>query len=215
MPLWKQARSFIPSPFGRHSISSITGVTSLVLRWRKFLPSFLLARLPSSTKTRVQIALAGDCCSLLLLIFVVPVEGGKPSVSMTSRMDSDRLVEISRVMLPDDANPGGNVHGGTILKMIEEASWIAATKHCNPPSSASNGETKSGHHSALVGALVRVEHMDFHKPMHIGEVAKVSVAPNSTNVSYFRPRTGACSWDRSCEFSSLSTDHQQHSLLFS
>ena len=36
-------------------------------------------------------------------------------------------------MKPDDANIAGNVHGGTILKMIEEAGIIASTRHCNHP----------------------------------------------------------------------------------
>lgn len=34
-------------------------------------------------------------------------------------------------MRPDDANMAGNVHGGTILKMIEEAGVIISTRHCN------------------------------------------------------------------------------------
>ena len=29
-----------------------------------------------------------------------------------------------RVMLPDDANPAGNVHGGTILKLMEEGTQL-------------------------------------------------------------------------------------------
>ena len=40
-------------------------------------------------------------------------------------------IEVSRIMMPDDANLAGNVHGGTILKMIEEAGAIIATRHCN------------------------------------------------------------------------------------
>ena len=40
-------------------------------------------------------------------------------------------IEVSHVMMPDDANIAGNVHGGTILKLIEEAGVIIATRHCN------------------------------------------------------------------------------------
>lgn len=36
-----------------------------------------------------------------------------------------------RLMRPDDANIMGNVHGGIILKMIEEAGGIVGTRHCN------------------------------------------------------------------------------------
>ncbi|XP_058849032.1 cytosolic acyl coenzyme A thioester hydrolase isoform X1 [Acipenser ruthenus] len=68
-----------------------------------------------------------------------------------------------RIMRPDDANIVGNVHGGTILKMIEEAGGIISTRHCN---------TQSG--DRCVAALARVERTDFLHPMLIGEVAHVS-----------------------------------------
>ena len=35
------------------------------------------------------------------------------------------------LMQPGDANIAGNVHGGSILKMIEEAGLIVSTRHCN------------------------------------------------------------------------------------
>ena len=41
---------------------------------------------------------------------------------------------VSRVMVQDDANLAGNIHGGTILKMIEEAGGIVGIKHCNQES---------------------------------------------------------------------------------
>ncbi|CAH2319702.1 cytosolic acyl coenzyme A thioester hydrolase isoform X2 [Pelobates cultripes] len=66
-------------------------------------------------------------------------------------------------MRPDDANIAGNVHGGTILKMIEEAGAIISTRHCNSQS----GEK-------CVAALARVERTDFLSPMSIGEVGHVS-----------------------------------------
>uniref|UniRef100_F6QMN5 palmitoyl-CoA hydrolase n=1 Tax=Xenopus tropicalis TaxID=8364 RepID=F6QMN5_XENTR len=66
-------------------------------------------------------------------------------------------------MRPDDANIAGNVHGGTILKMIEEAGAIISTRHCN----SQDGER-------CVAALARVERTDFLSPMCIGEVGHVS-----------------------------------------
>ncbi|XP_044539681.1 cytosolic acyl coenzyme A thioester hydrolase-like [Gracilinanus agilis] len=73
------------------------------------------------------------------------------------------VIQISRIMRPDDANIAGNVHGGTILKMIEEAGAIISTRHCN-----------SKHRESCVAALARVERTDFLSPMNIGEVAHVS-----------------------------------------
>uniref|UniRef100_A0A2K6V0X2 palmitoyl-CoA hydrolase n=1 Tax=Saimiri boliviensis boliviensis TaxID=39432 RepID=A0A2K6V0X2_SAIBB len=71
--------------------------------------------------------------------------------------------QLLRSMRPDDANVASNVHGGTILKMIEEAGAILSTRHCN----SQNGEL-------CVAALARVERTDFLSPMCIGEVAHVS-----------------------------------------
>ena len=44
------------------------------------------------------------------------------------------------MMSPDDANYHGNVHGGVILRMIEEAGVIISTRHCN----SQNEDTVSG-----------------------------------------------------------------------
>ena len=84
---------------------------------------------------------------------------------------------VSRVMLPDDANPGGFVHGGTILRMIDEAGWVVATRHAN-----SNGGERN---KKLSAALVRVEHMDFMERMLIGEVARVSMLIDQCGLGLF------------------------------
>ena len=75
-------------------------------------------------------------------------------------------VEVSRLMHPDDANLGGNVHGGTILQLIEQAGWISATRHCNALRNAQST-------SPVTTGLARLEHVDFVRPMHIGNVALV------------------------------------------
>lgn len=84
-------------------------------------------------------------------------------------------VEISRIMLPDDANVVGNVHGGTILSMIAEAGFVAATRHCN-----NNSATGA---KPMLAVLARVEHTDFLQPMYIGELSKLQakVAFTSTH----------------------------------
>ena len=75
-------------------------------------------------------------------------------------------IEVCRLMHPDDANLAGNVHGGTILKLIEEGGFIIATRHCN------RNRTKD---EPVLAALARVERTDFIQPMFIGEVAQVHV----------------------------------------
>ncbi len=75
-------------------------------------------------------------------------------------------IEVCRLMHPDDANIAGNVHGGTVLKLIEEGGFIIATRHCNK-----NGSKDE----PVIAALARVERTDFLQPMYIGEVAQVHV----------------------------------------
>lgn len=75
---------------------------------------------------------------------------------------------VARVLLPDDANPVGNVHGGTTLKLMEEAGMIAATRHIVSSGGEANEESEGG---SRVAALVRFETMAFHKPIFVGEVA--------------------------------------------
>ena len=38
-------------------------------------------------------------------------------------------VILARIMQPQDANPAGNVHGGTIMKLIDDASGVVAIRH--------------------------------------------------------------------------------------
>ena len=78
-------------------------------------------------------------------------------------------------MMPDDTNVSGNVHGGTILKLIEQAGFIVSTRHCNR---VEDGEKKG---EQLITALVRLERMDFHKPMFVGEVAQLQAAVTYTS----------------------------------
>lgn len=90
-------------------------------------------------------------------------------------------VEISQIMLPDDTNPLGNVHGGTILKLIEKAGFIVACRHCNDGSSPSNEGDQSTKKEPLTTVLVRLEHMDFRQPMFVGEVAQLQAAVTYTS----------------------------------
>jgi acyl-CoA hydrolase len=56
-----------------------------------------------------------------------------------------------------DANPLGNVHGGIIMKLCDEAAGMAATKHARRPS-----------------VTVVVDSMSFHSPVHVGDLVTVS-----------------------------------------
>ncbi|KAK1786982.1 hypothetical protein P4O66_017358, partial [Electrophorus voltai] len=98
-----------------------------------------------------------------IFLFPAPLCSGPNNCPLVSFADR-------RIMRPDDANIVGNIHGGTILKMIEEAGCIIGTRHCN---------TQSG--DRCVAALARVERTDFLYPMFIGEVAHVSAEISYTS----------------------------------
>ena len=78
-------------------------------------------------------------------------------------------------MVPDDTNPRGNVHGGTTLKLVEQAGNIVATRHCNKG---------RGGKDPVITVLARVDHMDFLLPMFVGEIAQLQAA-----VTYTSPRS--------------------------
>ncbi len=79
---------------------------------------------------------------------------------MESKKVSESRVEIAQIMYPEHANPAGNVHGGHILKLVDQAAAIAGARHT---------------HRNVVTASV--DRMDFISPAFIGNVifAKASI----------------------------------------
>jgi acyl-CoA hydrolase len=67
------------------------------------------------------------------------------------------------MMLPNNANPDGNVHGGDIMKMIDDAAGVVAMKHAR---------------STVVTASI--ERLDFHRPVFIGNLLVLKASLNAT-----------------------------------
>ena len=88
------------------------------------------------------------------------------SLSITSDASSYQTT-LTRVMLPDDANPAGNVHGGTILKMMEMSAFVLATRHANA------NVVVDG--VPMTAVLASIQQASFLKPMHVGDVSHVRV----------------------------------------
>jgi acyl-CoA hydrolase len=53
------------------------------------------------------------------------------SQSMTKSLEPYKTARVEVPILPDDANPAGNTHGGTILKLVEACGYIAASRFVN------------------------------------------------------------------------------------
>ena len=68
---------------------------------------------------------------------------------------------IAVQMLPSDANPMGNVHGGTILKLVDMAAAAAALRH-----SRKNVVT------------VSIDRMDFIQPVYVGNLLTLKASVN-------------------------------------
>jgi len=59
------------------------------------------------------------------------IRGG--DIVFPAKCSSDSQVTLSQQMMPSDANPLGNVHGGHIMKLIDEAGGLAAMRHARRP----------------------------------------------------------------------------------
>jgi uncharacterized protein (TIGR00369 family) len=75
---------------------------------------------------------------------------------------AESQVTMSQLMMPQDANPSGNVHGGAVLRFIDEAAAVAACRHCR---------------QRVVTA--RLDEMNFRQPVFIGNVLTIKASVNS------------------------------------
>ncbi len=73
---------------------------------------------------------------------------------------------ISHVMMPYHANPAGNVNGGVIMQLIDDAAFVIATRYAR-----SNVVTAS------------IERVDFHRPVHVGDLLHLKGCLNMTHRS--------------------------------
>jgi uncharacterized protein (TIGR00369 family) len=75
----------------------------------------------------------------------------------TAKRVADSRVVLTVLMNPEHANPLGNVHGGVIMKLTDEAGGIAAMRHSR---------------SAVV--TVAVDSMTFEEPVYVGNLVTVA-----------------------------------------
>ncbi|HEY8942875.1 MAG TPA: acyl-CoA thioesterase [Polyangiaceae bacterium] len=73
--------------------------------------------------------------------------------STTSKSPQGSRVTLHQLMLPEHGNALGNVHGGMIMKMVDEAGAIAAMRHAQRPC-----------------VTIAIDSMTFRQPVHLGEL---------------------------------------------
>ncbi len=66
---------------------------------------------------------------------------------------AESQVTLSALMGPQDANPFGNVHGGVIMKMADEAGALVAMRHAEAPA-----------------VTIAVDSMTFMEPVRVGHL---------------------------------------------
>ena len=49
---------------------------------------------------------------------------------MTEKIKQEKTLLMTRLMTPDMSNFSGKVHGGTILKLLDEAAFTCASRYC-------------------------------------------------------------------------------------
>ena len=72
---------------------------------------------------------------------------------MKTRKISETKAFVSDVMLPGQANPNGNTHGGEIMKMMDTCGSVAAMRHARK-----------------TVVTVRVDELVFYKPIFVGQL---------------------------------------------
>jgi len=81
----------------------------------------------------------------------------------TRKCTHDSSVIISRILLPEDANAAGIVHGGVIMKEIDNAAGVCAVRH-----------------TRRVCVTASIDRLDFHKPAFIGNLLTIKAGINMT-----------------------------------
>ncbi|HJV04764.1 MAG TPA: acyl-CoA thioesterase [Actinomycetota bacterium] len=80
---------------------------------------------------------------------------------LSPRPASASAVVLVRQMEIPDANLAGNVHGGTIMKMVDTAAGLAAAKHCGG-----------------LAVTAQMDEMSFLEPIYLGDLVTVRAMVN-------------------------------------
>jgi uncharacterized protein (TIGR00369 family) len=73
----------------------------------------------------------------------------------------DSQITLHQFMLPQHANPLGTIHGGVMMKLVDEAAGLCAMRHAQRPA-----------------VTIAVDSMTFYSPVRVGEVVSFSASLN-------------------------------------
>ncbi len=72
-------------------------------------------------------------------------------------------VEMIELVLPNDTNILGNLLGGRLMHWIDISAALSAARHCN-----------------TVCVTAAVDNLNFHKPIHLGNIVRLKASVNRT-----------------------------------
>ncbi len=82
-------------------------------------------------------------------------------VTEKRRYVKESHVEMTQLVLPNDTNQLGNLHGGRLMEWIDIAAAVAAQRHSN-----------------RICVTAAVDQLVFHEPIHLGEVVTLRAVVN-------------------------------------
>lgn len=115
-----------------------------------------------------------------------------------------RILRMSVLMTPDMSNFSGNVHGGALLKLLDQVAYACATQYAR---------------SYVV--TLSVDRVIFREPIHVGELVTFAAAVNYTGrtsmeigirIDAERIETGVRRHTNSCYFTMVSVDQEGNPL---
>lgn len=71
--------------------------------------------------------------SAAVAVFICAKLGCESRCALAGKHVSDSQVTLAQFMQPEHANVMGNVHGGWLMKLIDEAGGICAARHARRP----------------------------------------------------------------------------------
>jgi acyl-CoA hydrolase/rubrerythrin len=99
------------------------------------------------------------------------VDGLAKGAVFEGRTVGHSAVEMAQVMLPDQANPAGFVHGGELMKLMDNAAGVVAARHCRT--------------NIVTG---RVEDIIFRNPVRVGSLVIIRARLSFTSRSSMEVR---------------------------
>lgn len=87
----------------------------------------------------------------------------QPAVTKTVK---ESQVEVNQLMRPQQGNFAGNVHGGVLLGLMDEAAYLCASRY-----------------AGAYCVTVAVDHVEFHSPVRVGDRVSLRAAVNAVGRS--------------------------------